>query len=84
MAEDIVWSNIVGNKTIEDGGYAGDLLEVAMLHLNKAKEDGTLTEAQVGEIYAMTIASVFNQGIGYEMKKENQEAMNDQVRRRSV
>jgi len=81
---DVVWSNIIGNKTLEDGGYAGDLLEVAMLHLVKAKEDGTLTEGQVGEIYAVTISAVFQQAIGYEMQKENQEAVNDQVRRRSV
>ena len=59
MATHPNWVNIVGSKTEADGGYAGDLLELAFIHLAKARDLGQLTDEMVGEVYAGTINSTF-------------------------
>ena len=73
MAE-IVWKNIIGEKTADNGGYVGDLLELALVHLQKARDNNQLSESRVGEVYAGTINAAIGQGIQYEMTKIAQEA----------
>ncbi len=70
----IEWSSIVGQKTLEDGGYAGDLLALAMVHLARARDNSQLTDELVGEVYAGTINAAFQNGIGFAMQEELTEA----------
>ena len=66
----VSWSNVVGAKTLVDGGYAGDLLELTLVHLQEARDNNQLTEALVGEVYASTIATALNAAINFELQKE--------------
>jgi len=72
---EIKWEDVIGDKTLEKGGYAGDLLELTLIHLNQAKRSGQLTAAQVGEIYATTISSSIDRAIMFAMEKELKQEM---------
>ena len=61
----LVWEDIVGEKTVDDGGYVGDLMTVARAHINDAKSKGELTAQEAGEVYAAMIPSAFQNGIKY-------------------
>lgn len=74
MAIDIEWGVIVGEKTLEDGGYVGDLMTVAREHINSAKSKGELTAQEAGEVYAAMIPAAFNAGLKFGMEKSLVEA----------
>lgn len=74
---DIQWSDIVGDKTIDNGGYVGDLMTIARNHIDDAVSKQKLTNAQAGEIYAAMIPSAFQNGIGFAMQEELTEAKID-------
>jgi len=71
----IEWDNIVGEITLEKGGHVGDLLRLALIHLQAARDENQLSEGQVGEVYAGTINAAIAQGIQYEMTKDANLAM---------
>ena len=79
MATNIEFTEMVGEKTLEDGGYIGDLLELTLVHLEKAKEEGQLTASQVGELYATTIPVAIRQGISYGMQVRSAEFSTDKI-----
>ena len=64
----IDWTKVVGSKTVEDGGYVGDLLKLALAHLTEVRDENQLTEEQVGEVYAATISTAINAAINYELQ----------------
>jgi len=64
----INWTNIIGTKTIADGGYIGDLLTVARAHVEDSLNKGELTQEEVGKIYSQMIPAAFQQGINLEIK----------------
>ena len=66
----IEFKNIVGESTLENGGYAGQLIALVMVHLNKAREEGQLTDGQVGEVTAATLNASIAQAIQFEMGLE--------------
>lgn len=68
VVEPIDWTKIVGLRTIEDGGYAGDLMELALAHLSGARDRNQLTDDQVGEVYASVINTAINAAISYEVQ----------------
>jgi len=71
----IEWSSIVGNVPAEGKGYVGDLLEVALFHIEKALEANRLTQEYAGEVYTATIAAAMQQGLQFAMTEaltENQ------------
>ena len=63
---DLSWDKIVGDKTLDDGGYVGDLLAVARAHLDEAFTKGEVTAGELGEVYTTMIASAFQQGIAFD------------------
>lgn len=65
---DINWNNLVGSKTIETGGYIGDLMAVARAHINDAVTKNEITQEQAGEIYTAMVPSAFQTGLAYSMK----------------
>lgn len=71
---DILWKDIIGEKTIEDGGYVGDLLTIARAHIDDAVSKQKLTAAQSGEIYTAMIPAAMQNGIGFAMQEELTEA----------
>ena len=69
MAVDSVnWKNLVGEKTIESGGYCGDLMAVARAHIKDAIDNQQITQEQAGEIYTAMIPSAFQTALAYSMK----------------
>jgi len=70
----INWNDIVGSKTLEDGGYVGDFMAVARAHLNEAKDNGEITQGEVGEVYSAMIPSAFQQGLQFAMTRALSEA----------
>ena len=71
---DILWDDIVGDKTVEIGGYVGDLLAVARAHVNAAVKAGELTKNDAGQIYTAMIPAAMQNGIGFAMQEELTEA----------
>lgn len=67
MAEIVDWSKVIGDKTLEDGGYVGDLMAVARVHLADAKSKGELTVSEVGESYVAMIPGAFEHAIQYSL-----------------
>jgi len=69
MAVDSVnWQNLVGDKTLLAGGYIGDLMAVARVHIEDAVEKGDITQGKAGEVYSAMIPSAFQTGLAYAMK----------------
>jgi len=71
---DIEWSDVVGARTVADGGYVGDLLTVARAHINEAIRNNELTREAAGEIYTAMIPAALQNGIGFEMQERLTEA----------
>lgn len=68
------WTNVVGQKTLADGGMAGDVLELAFAHLVKARDENQITESLLGEVYASTISVAFSTAINFELQKGKADA----------
>ena len=62
------WGAIVGDKTLENGGYIGDMLKVARAHISDAVDNGEMTQAQAGEVYTALLPSVLQQGIAFNVQ----------------
>ncbi len=62
MAE-IIWDNIVGDKDLTNGGYIGDLMAIARVHIEDAKKKNEITHAEAGQVYAAMIPAAFQEGI---------------------
>jgi len=63
----IDWKKIVGKKTIKDGGYVGDMMTVARIHINDAKRIGNITQSEAGAIYTNMISAAFQYAVQYAM-----------------
>ncbi len=65
--ESVDWSAIVGNKTLEDGGHFGDLMELGRLHIEDSKYKGELTEQDAGQVYGALMTTAITQSINFEL-----------------
>ncbi len=63
------WSNIIGDKTIDDGGFFGDLLQISRLHIEEAKNRGELREQDAGVAYSSAIMESMKEAIRFELDK---------------
>ena len=66
------FDNVVGTGTILDGGYAGRLIALTLLHLGEARDSGQITDGMVGEVYATTLSSSISQAIQFELSSVKQ------------
>ena len=64
------WDEIVGSKTIDDGGYVGDLMTLARAHIDASVTGGRLTKSEAGQVYASMIQNSIQTGIRYAVDKE--------------
>jgi len=71
---DILWSDIVGDKTITAGGFMGDLLTIARVHVDKAVDDNRLTQTQAGEIYTAMIPAAMQEAVRFVLDEKLKEA----------
>ncbi len=69
MAVDILWSDVIGTATIDDGGYIGDLLTLARAHVNAAIVANEITQAEAGQVYTAMIPAAMQNGIGFAMQE---------------
>lgn len=66
MAVDADWISVVGEtKTLEDGGFIGDLMSVAAAHIDEAVSKGQITQENAGEVYIAMLPAAFKEGISY-------------------
>ena len=65
------WTDVVGQQTIDDGGYVGDLLKVARAHIDASVASNRLTQNQAGQVYATMVDSAIKTGVQYAIEKEN-------------
>ena len=68
------WENVVGDKTIESGGYTGDLLELGRKHLDEAAKNGRITAEEYGKVISTMISSAYTQAIRFELDRALREA----------
>ena len=66
--DNINWINLVGEQTLDKGGYVGDLMTLARAHIDDAVAKNRITRDQAGEIYTAMIPSAFQTGLAYSMK----------------
>lgn len=71
--EELDWLNVVGEKTIDDGGYVSDLFTIVRKHLEEAKVNGEITEHEVGATLASSIPAILNNAINFEISEVLQE-----------
>lgn len=71
---DILWSDVVGTGTVDDGGYVGDLLKLARAHVTAAITANEITQSEAGKIYTAMIPAAMQNGIGFAMQEELTEA----------
>lgn len=76
----INWSDIVGNKTYDDGGYIGDILKLGHEHIVHALDNGNLIEKEAGIAYTQLIQSSITQGIQFGVSKRLKELETDNAR----
>lgn len=71
MANSVIdWKDIVGEKTLDKGGYTGDLMTLADEHLKKVIEAGHVSQSESGRVYASMISVAISNGINFGMNKE--------------
>jgi len=70
----IQWSDIIGSKSLQDGGYVGDLLELTLTHLERVRDSGQITDQILGTVYASAIGNALQEGIAFASSKAQKEA----------
>ena len=63
------WDNVVGDRTLEDGGYIGDILNLTRSHIEEAKYKGELTEEDAGKAYSTAIIQSVSEAIKFEIQE---------------
>ncbi len=63
------WTNIIGDKTLDDSGYFGDLLDVSIMHLEESMNKGQLKEAEVGIALGASIVESMKESIRFEISE---------------
>jgi hypothetical protein len=59
------WYNIVGDKTLVNGGFIGDLLKLGRAHIKEAKLKGEVTNQEAGVIYASLMTASIKEAVSY-------------------
>ena len=79
MAVDILWSDIVGEGTLDEGGYVGDLMEVMRAHIDESVRLNRLQQSDAGQVYASLIPTAVNGAIKFAMEEQLIEAQIDKA-----
>lgn len=64
------WNDVIGEKTLDNGGFIGDIMTVARAHIDASVSANRLTQAQAGEVYAAMIQSAIQTGVKYSIDEE--------------
>jgi len=73
MADLIDFDNIVGDSTVADGGYAGQLIELIGAHVDESIVKNRITQAEAGAIYVQTLPAMVKEAVTFELDKEVKE-----------
>ena len=64
------WNDVIGEKTLDNGGFIGDIMTVARAHIDASVAANRLTQAQAGEVYSAMIQSAIQTGVKYSVDEE--------------
>ena len=67
----LVWEDIVGDSTLDNGGYVGDLMKVARAHIDESVRLNRLKQDDAGQVYASMIENAIQTGVKYSVDKES-------------
>ncbi len=67
----LVWTDVVGDGTLENGGYVGDLMEVARAHIDESVRLNRLKQDEAGQVYASMIQNAIQTGVKYAIDEES-------------
>ncbi len=79
MAADILWADIVGNSTIDNGGKVGDLMALSFAYIAKEMDNNRITQAEAGQIYTAMIPAAFQNAMQFVMNEKLTEANIDKA-----
>lgn len=74
---DIVWEDVVGSGTVEDGGHVGDLLKIARAHVDEAVRQNRLTQKDAGQVYTAMIPAALQSALKFVMDEKLLESQID-------
>lgn len=60
------FTNIVGEGTLENGGYFGRLMSVIRCHLTDMKENQEISKGESGEIYSSLLSHALSESVNFE------------------
>ena len=66
----LIWEDIIGDKSLDNGGYVGDLMTVARAHIDASVAANRLTQNQAGQVYASMIQNSIQVGVKFAVDKE--------------
>lgn len=66
----LVWKDIVGENTLDNGGFVGDLMAIGRAHIDASVSQGRLRQDQAGEVYASMIQNSIQTGMKYAVDAE--------------
>jgi hypothetical protein len=78
------WEDIVGAKTIDDGGYIGDILTLGRAHIKSAKAKGEITNQEAGVIYSSLMTAAIKDSIYYGLNVSQMLAKADTEKAKSI
>ena len=74
MPINLEWDSVVADKTVDNGGFVGDLMKTARAHISDAVSKNEITQAQAGEVYTAMIPAAFQAGLEFALKEQVTEA----------
>jgi len=67
--QEIKVSEIIGAKTLNDGGLFGDIVTLSRKHIEDAKKRGELTESESGTVFASFLVEAMKESFQYALSK---------------
>jgi len=69
---------LVGDKTLENGGALGDILELLRLHINDMKNKSELTSQMTGQVYSAMIQQALTSAIDFLYRSKDMQQLDKQ------
>lgn len=65
------WADVIGEGTLTDGGFIGDIMTVARAHIDESVRLNRLKQDEAGQVYASMIQNAIQTGVKYAIDEES-------------